>query len=88
LDLFDCIQNEVNTISERVYNKDECKPIFTVSLLYEKGEHNQMDRDHKIILTVAHLNYAFSKVIFPTTSSVFGYESLEEIMKYMYNRTM
>lgn len=87
LDLFDCIQNEVNNIAAEVYSKDECAPKFIVSLLYEQGD-SKVDRSHQIILTVLHKGYHFSKIIFPETKNIYGYTNLEETMKYMYNRTM
>ncbi|GAA4879317.1 hypothetical protein GCM10023310_69330 [Paenibacillus vulneris] len=88
MNLVQILQKKVNKITKETYKSDECSPIFTVSLLYEKAEHNKEDKDHKIILTVQHLGSAFSKVIFPQTKNVYGYESLEEEMKYLYNRTM
>lgn len=87
MDLFDCIQKEVDEIISIKYKNDDCPPKFIVSLLYEQGE-KKVDNDHKIILTVIHNGYTFSKIIFPDTKSVYGYQSLDQTMEYLYNRTM
>ncbi|MBE7896166.1 hypothetical protein [Paenibacillus polymyxa] len=90
MDIIDAIQRIVNEVVENEYRHDECPPEFIVSLLYEKSVEldERSDKDHKIILTVRHLGSCFSKVIFPQVTQVFGYDSLKEEMKYMYNRTM
>ncbi|QWU14322.1 hypothetical protein SAMN04487895_101625 [Paenibacillus sophorae] len=88
MDIFECVQTQVDKIVNEKYKDNEEPPIFTVSLLYEKEETGGKDVDHKIILTIQHCGLAFSKVIFPQTKHRFGYESLEEEMKYMYNKTM
>ncbi|KAF6630574.1 hypothetical protein H6F38_14190 [Paenibacillus sp. EKM208P] len=92
MDIIDAIQRVVNEVVENEYRHDECPPDFIVSLLYEKSIvqefEERSDRDHRIILTVRHLGSCFSKVIFPQVTQVFGYDSLKEEMKYMYNRTM
>jgi hypothetical protein len=92
IDIIKCIQEQVDKIVKEKYKNDSCPPIFTVSVLYKEDDNLQTkvqrDKDHKIILTIQHCGSAFSKVIFPQTYNVYGYEPLEEIMKHMYNRTM
>ncbi|WP_311078177.1 hypothetical protein [Paenibacillus polymyxa] len=89
MDIIDAIQRVVNEIVENEYRHDECPPDFIISLLYDVQElEERTDKDHRIILTVRHLGSCFSKVIFPQVTQAFGYDSLKEEMKYMYNRTM
>lgn len=88
MDIFQTIQKKVNKIAKETYKLDDDPPEFIVSLLYEKAENGAKDIDHKIVLTVKHCGFSFSKVIFPQTSQRYGYESLEDEMKYMYNKTI
>ncbi|ODA08214.1 hypothetical protein [Paenibacillus polymyxa] len=92
MNIIGAIQRVVDEVVENEYRHDECTPEFIVSLLYEKNLVQEFDertdRDHSIILTVRHLGSCFSKVVFPQVTQVFGYDSLKEEMKYMYNRTM
>ncbi|MEK4427748.1 hypothetical protein MHB54_00660 [Paenibacillus sp. FSL M7-0802] len=92
MDVIDSIQKIVDEVCKNEYINDKCPPDFIISLLYEGTNVQELDertdKDHKIILTVRHLGSCFSKVIFPQVNRVFGYDSLKEEMKYMYNRTM
>jgi hypothetical protein len=91
MDIIEIIQKKVDKLTKQNYAGDECPPQFIVSLFYNNREEDvdsDSDHEHKIIMTVLHSGYAFSKVIFPITKYIYGYESLEDEMKYMYNRTM
>ncbi|KAA9007303.1 hypothetical protein F4V43_02110 [Paenibacillus spiritus] len=88
MDIIQCIQEKVDKIFDEIYSINECQPAFTISLLFEGAGDNKHDMEHKIVLTVEHNDFAFSKVIFPNVKNTYGYESLEEEMRYLYNRTM
>lgn len=89
MDIISAIQQQVDLICEEKYGDDkDSPPVFTVSLLYEDSDEDKKDKDHKICLTISHMESSFTKVIFPKKEQVFGYDSLEEDMKYLYNRTM
>lgn len=79
--VIDCTQEEVDKICEDVYYNDDCKPVFLVSL------NSEGDCD-KLILTVTHLYQSFSETLFPRKDMPYGYETVEYMMKNMYNRTM
>ena len=79
--VIDCIQEEVNRICEDKYKDDDCKPIFLVSLITEKG-------GDRLILTITHSYQSFSEILFPRHDALYGYETIEFMMKMMYNRTM
>lgn len=79
-DIIDCLQEKVNEIAEIKYANDICKPKFIVSLLNEK--------EHKILLTVKHLGFCMTNVVFPDLECNYGYPNLEEQIKWLYNQTM
>lgn len=90
MDIISAIQKQVDLICDEKYGDDkDTPPVFIVSLLYEDlPDVVKKDKDHKICLTISHMESCFTKVIFPRVEQVFGYDSLEEDMKYLYNRTM
>jgi len=81
-DIIDCIQEKVDRIAEIQYENDECKPIFNVSVLWEEGD------EQSIVLTCTHLGRSFSRVLFPEYRCFYGYDSLESVVKGLYNQTM
>lgn len=80
--MIETIQEKVNQIWEQQYKDEDCPPKYTVSILYETAD------IHKIILTIEHHYNCFSKILFPQSGKIYGYESLEWEMKNLYNQTM
>lgn len=81
LDIIGLLNEYVNEIAKTKWCKDECPPKFVVSI-FGDGE------QQKILLTVSHLGYNFSEVIFPKPDATYGYETIEQEMTWLYNRTM
>lgn len=81
------LQNEVNRLVEKYWESDPCKPIFTVSLLYDKNVRNKEMKQY-IVLTCQHLNNSFSSIIYPIDENFYGYESLLSAMNDLYAQTM
>lgn len=79
--LVDFLQDAVDKIAKDYWKEDTCPPEFIVSVLYQ----NNM---HTIVLTVNHLGKNLSETIFPDFEMKYGYESLADRMKWLYNRTM
>jgi len=79
-DIIEILQKEVDSLNDKNYKHDECKPEFNISILNEN--------DEKIILSIHHLHRRFSRVVFPRDDCYYGYESLEEILIDLYNQTM
>lgn len=84
--IIDSIQDKVNEISSTYWDTDKCKPIFTVSILYDRNIRDK--EDQYIILTCTHLSSSFSGVLFPIDRNIYGYDCLLDEMKGLYNRTM
>lgn len=81
-DITNCIQKQVDKIIEKEYKDDECSPTFNVSILYKS------DKDQSIIITCVHNLRSFSRVLFPREECYYGYDSLGDIIRDMYNQTM
>ncbi|WP_181349455.1 hypothetical protein [Thalassobacillus sp. CUG 92003] len=81
MNVIDLIQTEVDRITSEKYKRDECPPVFTVSVLYEMNT-------HKIVLTARHLGTTVSEPLFPNFEMKYGYDSIESEMESLYNRTM
>ena len=85
--ILDSIQDTVDEICNQIYGDDtDSPPKFIVSLYqgYKDGE----IVEHQIILTIDHMNIKHSRPLFPRLDYKYGYESLSEAMKYLYNSTM
>lgn len=76
------IDNHVQKISKSNWNKDNCPPVFFVSL------DNEDENNQKILITISHAGMCFTKTIFPRNDTYYGYDSIENLMKNMYNQTM
>lgn len=81
LSIIDIFQRVVNKIAEQEYKDDECPPKFTVSLYEKEGT-------HEIILTIEHLGEKKSRKLFPRPDCKYGYESIKDEMRWLYNSTM
>lgn len=81
-DILKCIQDKINDISKQMYSSDECPPQFTVSNLWINED------TQKIILTCNHCQQSFSRVLFPIKENYWGYDSLGNMIKDLYNQTM
>ena len=81
------LQNETNRLVEEYWKSDICKPIFIVSLLYDKNIRNKEMKQY-IMLTCQHLGNSVSSVIFPIDDNFYGYESLLSAMNDLYAQTM
>ncbi len=80
-DIVKIIQEAVDKINNDHWNTDECKPIFIVSILYNK-------KSQSILLTCQHMGESFSRIIFPKEDCYEGYDSLFKEMRNLYNQTM
>lgn len=87
MDIIETLQEKVNEIVNIKYEKDQCKPIFTVSLI-QKYDITGKIRNHEIGLTVQHLGQCFTRTIFPLPHHIYGYPNLEEEIEDLYNNTM
>lgn len=85
--IVEILQTKVNLLNDKHWNTDDCKPIFLVSLLYDKNLRVKEIRQY-IILTCQHLSNAFSSVLFPIDENFYGYDSLLKAMNDLYNQTM
>lgn len=81
-DILKCIQDKIDFIVKEMYKDDQCPPIYIVSNLWIN------ENTQKIILTCNHCQQSFSRVLFPTEDSFYGYESLGDIVISLYNQTM
>ena len=73
----DCLQKKVDELTVNLYKGDECPPKYIVS--------EEIHR-RKILLTISHLGYVHTGVLFPNTD--FGNNSIAYIMEQLYNSTM
>lgn len=81
-DIIQLIDNHVQKISRSNWSKDSCPPVFFVSL------DNENENNQKILITISHLGMCFTKTMFPRNNTYYGYDSIEDLMKNMYNQTM
>ena len=85
--IIDSVQDTIDKVCKQKYKDDaECPPEFIVSLY--QGYKDGKIVEHQIILTIDHMGHRHSRPIFPRLDYKYGYESLSEIMKYLYNSTM
>jgi len=85
--IIDSLRNEVNELTEKHWLTDECKPIFFISLLFDRNIRDNKS-DQYILLTCKHLSSVFSRVLFPIEDNFYGYESVLKAMESLYNQTM
>lgn len=88
MNIISILQKEVDNIASESYRDDNCPPVFTVSLLQEHSDITGKVNNHKIILTIVHNRVSHSRIILPNLTYQYGYESLENEMKWLYNSTM
>ena len=84
-----CIQDTVDKIQEEAFNSEieDGDLQFIVSCLYEELEGQNLSTN-KIILTIKHHKWTNSRILFPSKISHYGFDSLSNIMREMYNQTM
>lgn len=85
--LSNILQREVDRLSNIMYDKDDCKPIFKVSINCD----NNRDFAPDLYLICEHCGMTVNRKInlFPKTECGFYTEfSLAEFMTYLYNCTM
>jgi len=88
IDIIEAIQYSVNKIVKKKYAEDtDTPPIFTVSLLDRTNKDGDLIT-HEIALTVSHMGYIHTRVIFPQIKYEYGYEPLEREIEWIYNSTM
>jgi len=88
INIIDSIQFAVDKICKQVYSHDtDSPPIFIVSQ-YDKLYKEGYSIGHEIILTVEHMKWKRSVTIFPRLDYKYGYGSLKDEMKDLYNSTM
>lgn len=82
LDIIDLLNKYVQELAKIKYATDTtCPPQFWVSIL-GYGE------NQKIVLSVSHLGSSYSKILFPQPDADYGYETIEQEVEWLYNRTM
>lgn len=76
------MQQNIDNIVKEVWTTDECPPNFILSVM-------DYDKNAKIMLTIEHLGYKFTDVLFPKEGINYnnGFNVYDE-MKQLYNRTM
>lgn len=87
INIIDAIQYAVDKIVKQEYKSDDCSPRFTVSQLERFNEKGKLE-SHEILLTIEHSGLTKTRVLFPKLEYRFGYETLVDEMKYLYNSTM
>lgn len=80
--IIDVLDEYIQKLAATKWKEDSCPPIFWLSL------DNDIEEQHKIILTINHLGSKFSEVLFPRTDAHYGYNSILHHMEQLYNRTM
>lgn len=85
--IVELVQERVNKLNDEHWATDECKPVFIVSILYDY-ELKKDKKDQFILLTCQHLSSSFSRILFPKTENIYGYESILDEMHGLYNQTM
>lgn len=89
LTVISCIQDTVDMIQEEVFKSEseDGDLQFIVSCLYEELDGQEFSTN-KIILTIRHHKWTNSRILFPSKTSHYGFDSLSNIMREMYNQTM
>ena len=82
MNIISLLDKHVQEVAKTKWADDTiCPPKFWISILGYQEE-------QKIILTVNHNRLSFSKIIFPITDAYYDYDSIEQEMEWLYNRTM
>lgn len=81
-DIISILEDRVQELSKEYWSDDRCPPEFWVTLSNEDID------NQKILITVSHLGYKFTEILFPRTSALYGYGSVLNQMINMYNQTM
>ena len=88
IDIIEAIQRSVDKIVKKKYDSDkDSPPKFIVSLL-DKSDNEGKFIGHEIALTVTHMGWVHTRVIFPQLQYKYGYEPLEREIEWLYNSTM
>jgi len=88
INIIDSIQFAVDKICKQEYKTDiDSPPKFIVSQ-YDKLDNEGHSTGHEIILTIEHMNWKRSVTIFPRLDYKYGYGTLKDEMKDLYNCTM
>ena len=81
------LQTQVEKLQKkRQFGINDMKAEFIVSVLIDTNS-KERDGEHKILLSVIHNGYQYSRIIFPKYNN-FEYMSLESEMEYLYNATI
>lgn len=72
----------VQKLTKENWTDDKCPPEFWVSL------NNEDMNNQSIMITINHMGYKFTEKLFPRKDTHFGYDSLLNQMRNMYNQTM
>lgn len=82
VDIIGVIDKHIQEICIENYSKDDCPPIFKTSIFTD-------DKKNDIIMvSCEHLGYNYSDKIFPREDSYWGYNTIEDMLANLYNRTM
>ena len=81
MNIISLLDKYIEKITINKWTDDTCTPRFWVSII-GYGE------DQKIVLSVSHLGNSYSKILFPQPDANYGYETIEQEMEWLYNRTM
>ena len=88
INIIDSIQFAVDKICKQVYGHDTDSPPKFIVSQYDKLDDKGHSIRHEIILTIKHMKWKRSVTIFPRLDYKYGYESLKDEMKGLYNSTM
>jgi len=88
INIIDSIQFAVDKICKQVYGHDTDSPPKFIVSQYDKLDKEGYSIGHEIILTIKHMKWKRSVTIFPRLDYKYGYESLKDEMKGLYNSTM
>ncbi|HDU1390349.1 TPA: hypothetical protein REV55_002189 [Staphylococcus pseudintermedius] len=81
------LQKQVNKMQEkRRFGVNDEKAKFIVSILINTISKDE-NEEHKILLSILHNGYQYSRIIFPKCNN-FDYIPLELEMEYLFNATV
>ena len=81
-DIIYVLTKHIQRITKDKWKSDPCPPKFDIFL------DNSILEQQKIIITVEHLGGKFAEILFPRSDALWGYDSIENLMVSMYNKTM
>ena len=85
VNIIDAIQFAVDKIRKQQYKHDTDSPPRFIVSQYDKLDKEGYSCGHEILLTIEHANDKRSVTIFPRLDYKYGYESLKDEMKNLYN---